>query len=155
MEVRLLRNGLCRLHGVMRRLIAACFVILFLAGSVQAEDMRIIVAIRGKNLYAVLEDNPASQALYKVMPFTIRMKNLYGREMRANLPITLPVQKLSANSYSVGDIVYWPPRHSLMIIYRQKGERFRRQHLGRIESGAEVLATTEDTEVTFAPAPVY
>ena len=155
MDVRLLRDGLCRLHGVMRRLIAACIVVLVLAGNVQAEDMRIIVAIRGKNLYAVLEDNPASRALYKVMPFTIRMKNLYGREMRALLPMTLPVEKLSANSYAVGDIIYWPPRHSLMIIYRQKGERFRRQHLGRIESGAEVLANAEDMDVTFAPAPVY
>lgn len=114
-------------------------------------DMRIIVAIAGTNLYATLEENPASRALYERLPLTVRMRELYDREMCYNLPYTLPTGKLVANNYSVGDIIYWPPQRSLVILYKQNGERFQRQHLGHIDFGAEVFEKTGDIEVTFAP----
>ena len=139
--------------GVMRRLIAAYVVMLsVLAGSACAEEMKIIVAVKGTNLLATLEDNAASRALYAQMPFTVKMRDLYDREMCFNLPAKLPETKQVATNYKVGDIIYWPQRRSLAILYKQNGERFRRQHLGHIDSGVEVFKTTGDTEVTFAPA---
>ena len=153
MAFRQLRNGLRRVHRFMRRLIAAFLLLLsLLAGSVCAEEMKIIVAIKGKNLHAVLEDNPASRALYAQMPFTVKMKDLYEREMCFFMSGKLPETKQTASNYSVGVIIYWPPQRCLVILYKQNGERFRRQHLGHIESGAEIFSTTGDIEVTFAPA---
>ena len=151
MEVRLLRNGLRGLHGIMRRLAAAFLFTLLLAGNVHAEELRIIIAVNGKNLFATLEDNPASRMLYQLMPITVKMRNVYQREMSYTLPGRLPINRLSANSFSVGDIIYWPHRNSLAIIYRHNGERFRRQNLGHIDSGAEIFNNIGETDVTFAP----
>ena len=135
----------------MNKVIATLFLLLFLAGASYAEDMRIIVAINGKNLHAALADNPASRALYAQMPFTVTMKNVYKREVCTGLPFNLPVSKLAGNNYAVGDIIYWPTRRSLAILYRQNGERFRRQHLGHIESGTEIFGKAETIDVSFIP----
>ena len=148
-----MRDGLCRLHGVMRRLGAVLIlVLLFLAGSVEAADMKILVVIKGHNLPAVLEDTPASRLLYELLPVTVKMQNVYNRELSCTLPGKFPVSKLSANNYSVGDIIYLPHRNSLAILYKQNGERFRRQHLGHILSGAEYLKNAGTIDVTFAPS---
>ena len=135
----------------MKKIIAAVLLLL-LAGTACAEDMKIIIAANGKNLNATLEDNPASRALYELMPITVNMKDLYGREMCFFMPGKLPETRQTSTNYNVGDIIYWPPQRCLVILYKQNGERFRRQHLGHIDSGAEMFATTGDTVVTFAPA---
>mgnify|MGYP002627437036 CR=1 FL=1 len=147
-----MRNGLRGLHWLMRRLIAGLVLVLsVLAGSACAEEMRIIIAVKDRNLYAVLEDNPASRALYSQMPFTVSMRNLYQREMSFSLSCKLPINKLSANNYKVGDIIYLPHRNSVAILYKQNGDRFRRQNLGHVDAGAEVFASMKDSDITFAP----
>lgn len=135
----------------MRRFFAGVLVVLLLAGNLHAEDMRIIIAIKGRNLFATLEDNPASRMLYELMPITLKMRNVYQREMSYTLPGKLPVQKLSANEYRAGDIIYWPHRNSIAIIYKHNGEKFRRQNIGHIDSGVEVFRNITETDVTFAP----
>ena len=85
------------------------------------------------------------------MPITVKMRNVYQREMSYTLPGRLPITKLSANACKVGDIIYLPHRNSLSIIYKQSSEKFRRQNLGHIDSGAEVLAKLGDIDVSFAP----
>lgn len=62
---------------------------------------------------------------------------------------TFPTGKLREDKYKVGDIVYWPPAGSPVILYEQDGEEFERQHLGHIDSGAEIFKTTGDVDVTF------
>lgn len=149
---------MCRLYGFMRRLALALLCVFVLAGSLCAEEagqakreLRIIVAANGKNLYATLDDNPASRALYELLPITVNMRNLYGREMCYNLPGVLKTGQLVAGNYKVGDIIYWPPRQSLVILYKQNNERFRRQHLGHIDSGVEMFSKLDNILVTFAP----
>ena len=132
-------------------LILACVFVISSASCVQAEEMRIIIAIKGRNLFATLEDNPASRMLYQLMPITLKMRNVYQREMSYTLPGRLPVSKLSANSLKVGDIIYWPHRNSIAIIYSNNAEKFRRQNIGHIDSGAEVFRNITETDVTFAP----
>ena len=133
-------------------LILACVFVISSAVCVHAEDLRIIIAIKGRNLYATLEDNPASRMLYQLMPITVKMRNVYQREMSCTLPGKLPISKLSANTCKAGDIIYLPHRNSLAVIYKQSAEKFRRQNLGHIDSGAEVFEKLGDTDVTFAPA---
>lgn len=135
----------------MRKLFAGVLAVLLLVGNVQAEEMRIIIAIKGRNLFATLEDNPASRMLYQLMPITLKMRNVYQREMSYTLPGRLPVSKLSANSLKAGDIIYWPHRNSLAVIYSNNAEKFRRQNIGHIDSGAEVFRNITETDVTFAP----
>lgn len=52
----------------------------------------------------------------------------------------------------MGDIAYWPPMGSLVILYAQNDEHFERQHLGRVLGDLDGLAASGDTDVTFAAA---
>ncbi|MBQ9418870.1 MAG: hypothetical protein IJU31_00680 [Synergistaceae bacterium] len=133
----------------MGKIFAIAFLVLAFAGVACAEDMNIIITANGKTLSAVLEDNPASRALYEKLPLNVPMEDLYGREMCYHMKDSLPTGKLVSDNYEVGDLIYWPPRHSLVILYKQNGERFQRQYLGHIDSGVELFETTGDTQVTF------
>lgn len=114
------------------------------------ENMQIKITVGETELYATLEDNATTRALMEQMPMTLLMSDLYGREMCYRYGAgTLPTDGLRSDGYAVGDIAYWPPRGSLVILYAQNGEQFERQHLGHIDSGVEVFETTGDADVTF------
>lgn len=114
------------------------------------ESMRIRITVGDTEMYATLEDNATTRALLEQMPMTLSMQDLYGREMCYRYGAdTLPTDILRSDGYEVGDIAYWPPSGSLVILYAQNGEQFERQHLGHIDSGVEVFKTTGDVDVTF------
>lgn len=114
------------------------------------ENMQIKITVGDTELFATLEDNATTRALIKQMPMTLSMDDLYGREMCYRYGANaLPTDNLRSDGYEVGDIAYWPPRGSLVILYAQNGEQFERQHLGHIDSGVEVFETTGNAEVTF------
>jgi hypothetical protein len=64
-------------------------------------------------------------------------------------PDILPTDNVRNTGYEIGEIIYWPPGHSLVIIYAQNGEQFSMQKIGRIDSGVEVFCSTGDVNVTF------
>ena len=113
-------------------------------------NMRIKITVGDTELYAVLEDNATTRALLQKMPMTLSMQDLYGREMCYRYGAdAFPTDTLRSDGYAVGDIAYWPPRGSLVILYGQNGEQFERQQIGHISEGVEVFETTGDAEVTF------
>ncbi len=115
-----------------------------------ADSFTIKISVNGTELTAVLENNATTRALVEQMPMTLPMRDLYDREMCYNYGSgAFPTETLRNDSYQVGDIIYWPTAGSFVILYRQNGEQFSRQHLGHIESGVEVFETTGDTNVTF------
>ena len=115
-----------------------------------ANAFTIKISVNGTELTAVLENNVTTRALVEQMPMTISMRDLYDREMCYNYGAgVFPTEMLRNDSYEVGDIIYWPTAGSFVILYRQNGEQFSRQHLGHIESGVEVFETTGNTDVTF------
>lgn len=117
------------------------------------EEMRIRITVGDTEMYATLEDNATTRALMEQMPMTLSMQDLYGREMCYRYGAgALPTDNLRSDGYEVGDIAYWPPRGSLVILYAQNGEQFERQHLGHIDEGVEVFETTGDVDVTFEVA---
>ncbi|MBQ6971788.1 MAG: hypothetical protein IJP86_05470 [Synergistaceae bacterium] len=134
----------------MNKVLATILAVMVMAGSSYAADMRITITAGGKTLHATLQDNPASRELYSRLPLTLMMDDLYDREMCYHLEDALPTGRQVSDGYKVGDIIYWPPRRSLVILYRQNGERFTRQYLGHIASGVEMFESTGDIEVTFA-----
>lgn len=119
----------------------------------EAGEMQIHITVGDTTLTATLEDNATTRALTEQMPLTLSMSDLYGREMCYRYGAGgLPTEELRSDGYEVGDIAYWPPMGSLVILYGQNGEQFERQHLGHIDSGVEVFETTGDAEVTFTLA---
>ncbi|MCD8090402.1 MAG: hypothetical protein LUD81_07255 [Clostridiales bacterium] len=113
-------------------------------------EINVKITVGDTVLYAVMENNVTTQAIIEQMPLTLPMTDLYGREMCYRYgAYALPTDELRSNSYEIGDIAYWPPGGSLVILYEQNGERFERQHLGHIDSGVEIFKNTGDTDVTF------
>ena len=113
-------------------------------------QMKIRITVGDTILYATLEDNATTRAWTAQMPLTLPMSDLYGREMCYRYGGgAMPTDSLRYDGYEVGDIAYWPPRGSLVILYAQNGEEFERQHLGHIDSGVEVFASTGNADVTF------
>lgn len=113
------------------------------------KELKIKITADGHELTAVMEDNAASRAFMEKLPMTLPMLDLYGREMCYRFDEALPTDSLTSSGYVVGDLAYWPPRHSLVILYEQNGEHFERQHLGHINSGVEVFRNIGNVNVTF------
>ncbi len=114
------------------------------------ENLKVKITVNDKVLVADMENNATVHALLEQMPITLPMLDLYGREMCYRFGGgALPTDNLTSSGYEIGDIAYWPPAGSLVILYKQNGEQFTRQHLGHIESGVEIFNNTGNTEVTF------
>lgn len=116
----------------------------------EVKEIKIRITVGGRQLTATLENNATTRAVVAQMPMTLHMMDLYGREMCYRYgAYALPTDNMRDDNYAVGDIAYWAPGGSLVILYEQNGEEFSRQHLGHIDSGVEVFKTTGDADVTF------
>lgn len=113
---------------------------------------RMRITVNGHTLYATLEDNATTRAIAERLPMTLPMMDLYGREMCYRFPDALPTDNARTRGYEVGEIVYYPPMHSFVIMYRQNGEHFQMQSIGRIDSGVELFDGIGDVEVRFESA---
>lgn len=116
----------------------------------EVSEVKIKITVGDAELFATLENNATTKALVEQMPMTLPMMDLYGREMCYRYgAYALPTDHLQSDGYEIGDIAYWAPGGSLVILYEQNGEHFERQHLGHIDSGVEIFENTGDTDVTF------
>ncbi len=116
----------------------------------EVAEVRVKITVGETELIAVMKDNATAQAIIEQMPMTLSMMDLYGREMCYRYgAYALPTDNLRSDGYEVGDIAYWTPGGSLVILYKQNGEQFERQHLGHIDSGVEIFESTGDVDVTF------
>lgn len=114
------------------------------------DEIKVKITVGETELTAVFEDNTTSRALVEQMPMTLPMMDLYGREMCYRYGGgTFETDTLRYDRYEVGDIAYWPPAGSLVILYKQNGEEFERQQIGHIDEGVDVFDNIGDVDVTF------
>ncbi|MDR1148531.1 MAG: hypothetical protein LBK66_07860 [Spirochaetaceae bacterium] len=121
--------------------------------AVQGGNVKIKITAGNTVLTAALLDNATARAFVDKLPLTVLMSDLYSREMCYHFPDALPTDNVRTAGYEAGEIIYWPPRHSLVIMYAQNGERFSMQKIGRIDSGVEVFKSTGNVTVTFEALP--
>lgn len=93
-----------------------------------------------------------ARALYSKLPLMLDLQDLYGRELCHRFREALPAREVEMRGYEVGEVVYWPPRHSFVILYRQNGEAFDMQSIGRVESGIDELVALGDATVRLSQA---
>jgi len=84
--------------------------------------MKINITVSGKTVSATIMDNPTSKDFVSLLPLTMSMKDLFGREKFGHLHKTLSGKGPRTNRYEVGDIAYWSPAHDLAIYYHNDGE---------------------------------
>lgn len=101
----------------------------------------------------------ASEVLHITQPTLSRQMKQLEQELGTELFVRgrkfalTEAGMLRSDNYEVGDIAYWPPRHSFVILYKQNGERFERQHLGRIINGdLSVFESGGEMQVSFSKA---
>lgn len=116
----------------------------------EQQSMKITIKAGAHTLTATLEDNATTRALISKFPLTLPMMDLYGREMCYRFPEALPTDNAYTQGYEVGEIVYYPPMHSLVIMYAQNGERFQMQKLGRIDGNVSIFDGIGDIDVTWS-----
>lgn len=103
-----------------------------------------------KTINAQFEDNVTTRKLISRMPFTINMDNLYSREMCHRYGRGgLPTDDAREQSYQVGDISYWPPMGSLVILYAQNGKVFEQQPIGHVDGDVSFFNKISSAKVAF------
>lgn len=117
--------------------------------TVNSSETKVKITVGDQELTATLYDNPTSRAFIDMLPVTLPMLDLYGNEMCYRFDDALPTDDVQSRGYEVGEIIYWPPRHSFVIRYSQNGEVFDMQSIGRVDSGVDIFNGIGDTDVTF------
>jgi len=120
-----------------------------LADKENTETMKIKITFGDNVLTATLYDNATTRSFIEKLPLTLPMMDLYSREMVYRFPDALPAEEASTRGYEVGEIIYYPPLHSFVIMYAQNGEVFNMQSVGRVDSNVQVFDGIGDVDVTF------
>jgi hypothetical protein len=93
---------------------------------------------------ATLLDNAAARDFASLLPLTVTMHDLFGREKPGALPRALDTTGVDpVFTYQVGDISYWPPSHDVAIFYADDGATIPSPgliRLGTVTSGLELIA---------------
>jgi hypothetical protein len=105
---------------------------------------------------ATLEDSAAARAFAAMLPVTIEMRDLLGREKPGRLPRQLDVAGARREfDYQVGELAYWPPGNEIAVFYADDGQAIPQPglvRLGTIDTGLEVIAATgNDFQLTIEP----
>jgi len=93
-----------------------------LTSSERIHKMRINIRIGEKIISATVLDNETARDFISLLPLSLSMNDLFGREKFGNLPKALSENGPRTHSYEVGDIAYWSPDHDVAIYYRQDGD---------------------------------
>jgi hypothetical protein len=141
------------------------FSTLLLVGSLAAVDaskaserttnMKIRISVADKVVIASVADNATARDFVSVLPLSVSMKDLFGREKYGDLPKALSENGPRKNTYEVGEIAYWSPDHQFAVYYHQDGESIPSPGvipIAKIESGAAAFNVPGSVKVTVAVA---
>lgn len=116
--------------------------------------MKIDLELNGKRFPATLANNGIAREFTAMLPLTLTMHDLFGREKFGPLPRPVSGTGTRTRAYAVGDIVCWAPGPDLAIFYRHDGQRLSGalHLLGRIDFGVEAFSAPGPLQVTIAVA---
>jgi hypothetical protein len=100
---------------------------------------KIRIRIGGRTLTATVAPNKTARDFVSLLPLTLPMHDLFGREKAAALPRVLARGGKPRHTYAVGDIIYWPPSTDVAVYYRPGGPAIPDPGvvlLARLDSGA-------------------
>ena len=116
--------------------------------------MPIRLTIDGRAATATLTDTLTAREFASLLPLTLDMRDLFGREKPGQLPRPLATDE-GQSTYRVGDLGYWAPSHDLAIFYRDDGQRIPSPGIviiGRIDTGLDLIAQAGDSfQLTIEP----
>jgi hypothetical protein len=82
-----------------------------------------------------------------MLPVTVAMTDLFGREKPGPLPRALTGETERESTYRVGQLAYWPPDHSIFVVHDGDGLTVPGPGLvplGSVDAGLDVIAAAGD-----------
>jgi hypothetical protein len=104
---------------------------------------KIRIRIGSRTLTATVAQNKTARDFVSLLPLTLSMHDLFGREKAGALPRALARGGKPRHTYAVGDIIYWPPGPDIAVYYRTGGPTIPDPgvvRLARLDSGARAFA---------------
>jgi hypothetical protein len=120
--------------------------------SERRQNVKIKINIGGKTLIASLADNATARDFASVLPLSVTMKDLFGREKYGDLPKALSEKGPRKNKYEVGEIAYWSPDHQFAAYYHQDGESIPSPGIipiAKIDAGTEAFNVPGSVKVAI------
>lgn len=117
----------------------------------QANSMKINIKVADKVVTATLIDSPTTKDFISLLPLTLAMNDLFGREKFAHLPKAISLEGERTRTYEVGDISYWSPGPDLAIFYHHDSQQIPTPGLitiGKIDAGVEAFNLPGSVNVT-------
>jgi hypothetical protein len=106
--------------------------------------VRIQLIIGDRAATATLENTAPARDFTAMLPVTISMRDLLGREKPGRLPRQLNIAGAPREyRYEVGEIAYWAPSNDIAIFYADDRQAIPRPglvRLGTLDSGLDVIA---------------
>ena len=116
--------------------------------------VKIKLTIDNKILTATLADNKTARDFVSLLPLTLTMDDLFGREKFGHLPRATSEEGKRTHTYEIGELAYWSPGPDVAIYYRNDGEKIPDPGIiviGKIDSGVEALNVPGSAKVTIEP----
>src|SRR3974390_549197 len=104
--------------------------------------MKISVRVGDRVLTVTPADNGTSRDFVSLLPLTVTMDDLFGREKFGHLPRAISAVGPRTTTYEVGEIVYWSPGPDVAIYYRDDGQTIPPPGvivIGKIDAGIEAF----------------
>jgi len=114
--------------------------------------MKIRLKIADKEIAATLIDSETTRDFVSLLPLTLTMNDLFGREKFGHLPRAISEGGKRTRTYEVGDVIYWSPGPDVAIFYRHDGQSIPSPGIivmGKIESGMDLLNGPGTVKVTI------
>ena len=119
---------------------------------IHAEHGKIRLKVGDKMITAKLKEGPTASDFLSMLPLTLTMNDLYGREKFASLPRSISTDGKHTHTYAVGDIAYWPPGPDIAIYYYHDGEIIPDPGviiIGKVGTGVEALSVSGRLKVVI------
>jgi len=120
--------------------------------SSEKKAIKIRITANGKVMTATMADNQTARDFVAMLPLTLTMDDLFGREKFATLPKAASPGGPRQHAYRVGQIAFWSPKNDVAVFYRHDGQTVPNPGLiilGEIEAGVEALNVPGQVTVTF------
>src|SRR5438067_8605964 len=89
----------------------------------QTPAMKIRLKVGNKVLTATLADNKTARDFVSLLPLTLNMNDLFGREKFGHLPRAISEEGKRTHTYAIGDIAYWCPGPDVAIYYQRTARK--------------------------------
>ena len=112
------------------------------------DNMKIRLRIGNRALTGTLIGSKTAQDFVSLLPLTLTMNDLFGREKFAHLPRAISTE--GTHTYEVGDIAYWSPGPDVAIYYQHDGEKIPNPGIiviGKLDSGVDAFNVPGSAEV--------